>query len=213
MAADGEHARAAAHQGGGRKRHRAPTALVLAGASTAVSLGVVAYLVARTGAPAARVTPPAPGEAFVDTTTPERAAESFLEAWRRGDHAACLRMARGEAARTVRARRDRDGANREARASVAEARRAWARAHLELVIDQSDMPRPGHVVIRGVAEGDLDGHAFERPVGMTLARADSTDGGAPRWVVEQVHLGSLTGDVPAALRAAAPLPRPTETAP
>lgn len=170
------------------------TPVVLALASLMVSIGLVAYLASRTEPPAGDA-PPAPGETLVDVTTPERAAESFLDAWRKRDHGAALRISRGEARRAV---QDRVAADRtlgpRARAAQQELWDAMATSRLSLVIRRTATLPEGRVRIEGMAEGDFLGEEYRRRVAFLMA-----PDGEDRWLVESMELGEILSDLPPVL--------------
>jgi hypothetical protein len=185
-----------------------PTAAVLAAASAMVSVGLVAFFASRPAdAPAAD--PPAV-RAAMDRTTPERAAESFLDAWRKRDHEAALALSRGEANDAARTRAQADAAlGDEERELKRQLWDAMAATRLALVVKESETLEGGRVAVRGVADGKFLGKEYRRQVDFVVAPAASgTDGD---WVVERMGLGPILSDMPDIL--SLPPPRQREPGP
>jgi hypothetical protein len=181
---------------------RVPTAVVLAAVSAMVSIGAVAFLLAR---PADGDKPEAAtgAETYVDQRTAERAAESFLDAWRKREHATALALSRGEAREAVRARQRSDAAlGEEERQLKQQVWDAMASTRLALSVHESETLDGGRVAIRGVAQGRFVGDVYRREVRFVVAPEDA-DGG-DRWVVEHMRLGDILSDVPGVLQMPTP---------
>lgn len=166
---------------------RTTAVVALAVSSTMLSIGVVVYLASRMRSAPASPEPPTPGSVLIDTTTPERAAESFLDAWCKRDRAAALRISRGSARRQVLGRAAAEAAmSPDERRLERDMWRATARSRLELVIHRSDMMPRGRMLIGGEAQGELHGRAYRRQVQIILSPT-----GDGHWVIEQMTLGKI----------------------
>jgi hypothetical protein len=89
---------------------RLSTPVVLAIASGMISVGVVAVLATSSDDGAEAEAPESPHEIPVDTRTPEAAAETFLDAWRKRDHALCRELTVERALEAVITREEEDAA-------------------------------------------------------------------------------------------------------
>ena len=168
-------------------------ALVLGAASAMVAIGVVALT--NTGDEPAPVAPPSIQRALIDQSTPERAAESFLDAWRKRDHESALELTEGEAHEAVLARQARDMRltehERELKAQVWD---AMAQNRLRLMIDEAEELEGNRLRITGTAEGDFLGSPYVRQVEM-ITRAHP--GGMN--VVEAFAFGEILSELPGEL--------------
>lgn len=166
-----------------------PTTWVLAGASLMVSVGVVAWLArpasqATTNTPARRVEPV---RVAVETSTPERTAETFLDAWRKRAHEDGMAISEADAYERVRARRDAELALDPADRAQADA--LWRRlADMRLHFEVSESERlAGDVLrLRGVAKGMWLGKPYERPVEYELIERPAG------WRVTKFELGAAS---------------------
>jgi len=135
--------------------------------------------------------------ADVDMSSPERAAETFLDAWRKRDHRAALAASTGRARESVadRQRRDRElsAAERGLKEQVWD---AMAAARLALRIEESQDLDDGAISLRGTAEGEFLGERYVREVSFTVAPDEE------RWLVRDFEFGAilegaeLTRDLP-----------------
>ncbi len=124
--------------------------------------------------------------AEVDMSTPERAAETFLDAWRKRDHRAALAASTGIARETVTARQRRDRQLSEAERALKE--QVWdamAAARLALMIEVSEDLEGGGIHLRGTAEGEFLAEAYVREVRFTVM----PDG--DRWLVADFEFGAI----------------------
>ncbi|MGF1467504.1 MAG: hypothetical protein ACFCGT_15370 [Sandaracinaceae bacterium] len=179
---------------------RLPTPLVLAVATAMIAVGVVAVVVG----PDALSTPPEEDRRFVPATgfriadsTPERAAETYYDAWRRRRWDAAGQVSVGEARRAVEAKRARDDALApEERVVAARAWDALARAPLSLVLDRSEDLEDGALRLGGVAEYELVDRPYRREVSFEVVEADDA------YRVRRMELGEVLTDLPPILREA-----------
>lgn len=171
---------------------RLPTPLVLVAASAMVSIGAFGMWAAM-GPRQREETPPSP-EIQVDASTPERAAESFLDAWRKRAHDAAAALAIGRALERVEERAARDARmsdhERELKAQVWD---AMARERLRLRLHEAENLEAGGLRLRGTAEGTFLGHPYSRAVEFVLR----PDGEA--WRVEDFSFGEILTETPGAL--------------
>jgi hypothetical protein len=124
--------------------------------------------------------------AEVDMSTPERAAETFLDAWRKRDHRAALAASQGGARERVAARQLRDrqlsGPERALKEQVWD---TMAAARLALMINESEDLDGGVISLRGTAEGEFLSERYVREVRFAVA----PDG--HRWLVEEFEFGEI----------------------
>jgi hypothetical protein len=146
---------------------RLSTPLVLVTASVMVSIGVVALITAQNrNAPVvdrAAAPPIVPRDVPVDQSTPERAAKSWLDAWRTRSHAVALRLSSGVAREQVDARREREEQMSPEDRSLGEA--VWkqlADTRLRLQINESENLPSGKIALRGNAVGEWMGRPYVR---------------------------------------------------
>jgi hypothetical protein len=181
---------------------RVPTPLVLAAASGMLSIGVVAFLLNRPADDGDEGTTGA--RALVAQGTAERAAESFLDAWRKRDHAAALQLSTGDARDAVRARQRADAAlGEEERKLKEQLWDAMASTRLAFVVRESGTLEGKRVALHGVAEGEFLGQPYRRRVDFVVAPGEG--GSEERWQVEHMSLGEILSDVPDILQM--PVPR------
>jgi hypothetical protein len=166
-----------------------PTAWVLAGASLMVSVGVVAWI-ARPSPTPAENTPERrvePARVAIETSTPERAAETFLDAWRKRAHEDGMAISEADAYERIRARRDSELALDPADRAQADAlwrRLADMRLHFEAI--ESERLAGGMLRLRGIAKGMWLGKPYERPVEYELVERPVG------WRVTKFELGAAS---------------------
>ncbi|MBX3247207.1 MAG: hypothetical protein KF901_08505 [Myxococcales bacterium] len=173
---------------------RLSTPLVLAVASAMICVGLVGFLW-RGGA-----TEPAPERPalLVDDSSPERAAESFLDAWRKRAHDAALALSTGDARERVLARQRADAQLGEhERALEAEVWQTLASSRLGLQLRESERLPDERLALRGIASGEFLGEPYEREVEMVVAPADEG-----RWRVERFDFGDILTEPPRVLQKA-----------
>ena len=178
------------------KGTRIPTALVLALVGAMLSVGGVA-IYAALNAP-----PPRPEQTVsteLDLSTPERAAESFLDAWRKRDHAGARAASVGAMLTEVEAREARDTHLTAEERDLK--RQIWdqlAEDRLRLVLNESLRLDPDEgreaLALGGVARGRFLGEEYEREVSFELVEIE--DG----WRVRSMELGAILSDAPDFLR-------------
>jgi len=148
------------------KRKQISTPLALVSASVMVSIGVVAVISSQHGGANATPTeaaPVVPRDVPVDQSTPERAAESWLDAWRTRSHDVALRLSAGVAREKVELRRTREEQMSPEDRALGEA--VWkqlADTRLRLRIDESENLPNGNLTLRGRAEGEWMGRPYIR---------------------------------------------------
>ncbi|MBW2465231.1 MAG: hypothetical protein JRH11_26515 [Deltaproteobacteria bacterium] len=173
---------------------RLSTPIILTLASAMVSIGVVAVIASRFGGPADTGAPPSPHEIPIDTRTPEAAAETFLDAWRKRDHAICRDLAVEGALEAVLTRQEDDQAltadEREVKSRVWD---AMATGRLLLELSESNEVSETTVGLLGVAKGEFLGRPYEREVEFMMVRVGDD------WKVARMGLGDILTDMPAFL--------------
>ena len=172
---------------------RLSTPVVLTLVSAMVSVGVVALLIARGGEDETR--DPTGGRVELVDDTPEHAAESFLDAWRKREHATAARLATGPALARVRARQSADaalaGPERELKQKVWD---AMATERLAFFVEESERLPRGRLALRGTAEGTFLDAPYERALEfITVPEGDA-------WRVEDLTFGPILSDVPELLK-------------
>ncbi|MCS6799924.1 MAG: hypothetical protein NZ898_15655 [Myxococcota bacterium] len=173
---------------------RVPTPLVLAVGGGMLAVGLVAAMVPRgvESGEAPRGGVPRPRQGLVvDDSTPEAAAESFLDAWRRREHAVALGLSTGAARDAVVSRRDAELQFGQEGAELK--RRAWdplAAERLALRVEGSEVLDGQRVRLFTVAEGRFLGRPYARRIAFDVRR----DG--VRWRVEHMRLGEILGAPP-----------------
>ena len=176
-----------------REGPRISTPAVLALVSGMVCIGVVGF--AFRAAPEVDAPDDRTTDIVIDTTTPERTAETFLDAWRKRDHAVAARLASGEALTEVEARRRRDADlsdhERELKAQVWD---AMASERLRLLLHEAENLDGGRIRLAGVAEGTFLGQEYEREMHFVVHPGDEG------WRVEQFHAGEILSNTPQMLQ-------------
>jgi hypothetical protein len=198
---------AAAPRGRAREGARQPTErristpLVLAAASAMIAVaGVVLFGIGAGEEPAA---PRGPRALTIDDSTPERAAESFYDAWRRRRWAQALEVSVGAAREDVLQKQARDAQLPREERVVAE--RMWdalARAPLTMALDEAEMLGGDRYVLRGTAEYDFVNRPYRRRVEMVVR--PSPEG----YRVAEMRLGEVLTELPPMFQGAAEEERP-----
>jgi len=178
-----------ADPGGPKKRLNTP--LVLAAASAMLCAGIIAL--ASAPPPEEITNEPLPDNAvLVDRTTAERVAESYLDAWRKREHAVASSISRGAALAAVQARAAEDEAmsphERELKRQVWD---AMARTRLRLMLDEATNLEGGAVELVGTAEGEFIGEPYVRQVRFVCAPTAEDE-----WIVEQAEFGDILTPTP-----------------
>ncbi len=175
---------------------RLSTPLVLAAASAMLAVAVVVWLGAFPDEPGAQ--PADPRERLVvDDRTPERAAESFYDAWRRRRWAQALEVSVGHAREEVLRKQARDQSLPREERIVAE--RMWdalATAPLTLVLDEAEMLGGGRLLLRGTAEYEFVNRPYRRRVEFEVVPRGE------RHRVARMTLGEVLTELPPMFRGA-----------
>jgi len=177
---------------------RIPTPVVLAAASSMLAVGGLAMVSIATPS-GARDDELTEGPDFValviDDRTPERAAESYLDAWRRRAWDQAELVAIGEA-------RARAAEKRAADAEVdpvdrAMARDVWTRlagAPLEVEFTRSDALEGGGILLSGVASYEFMNEPYRREMSWVVRPEGEL------WRVESMEAGDVLTEIPDILR-------------
>lgn len=176
------------------RRVSTPLVLALASAMVAVSIVVIGGM-SGDDEPAPPPAERGPRALHVDDSTPEAAAESFYDAWRRREWRAALRVSVGEARREAQAKQARDEAMPREERVVAE--RAWdamANAPLHLALDEAEMLGGDRYRLSGTAEYSFVGRPYQRRVSFLVLPRDG------RYRVAQMELGDVLTELPPILR-------------
>jgi hypothetical protein len=131
----------------------------------------------------------------VDDRTPEAAAESFYDCWRRRRWAQASAISTGDARREVTDKIARDEALDPQERLIAE--RAWdalARAPMRLVIVGSENLPESKLRFSAVAEYTLVNRPYQRRVELVVAPHGD------RWRVERMDLGEVLTELPPILQ-------------
>ena len=135
----------------------------------------------------------------VDLSTPERSAESFLDAWRKRDHRAAGAASSGEAHELVQSRQAADGRlSAQERSIKSQVWDAMAADRLQLRVRESQDLDDGALALRGTAEGTFLDQPYVREVEFTL----TPDG--QRWLVADFQFGRITSGAELAIDELAP---------
>lgn len=158
-----------------------------------ISIGVLGYLVGSQ--PSTEELGSHRPTLVVDDSSPEDAAESFLDAWRKREHTVAAALSVGEARAMVDARAATDDAmtpsERDLKAQVWD---AMADSRLELFLNESEELEAGRLRLSGIASGDFLGHPYERTMQYILTPTDEG------WRVAAVEFGEILSDVPDVLQ-------------
>lgn len=157
------------------KKKRIPTPVVLVSASLMLSIGVVGIISATSDDPSVgtpgEAPPIVPRDVPVDQSSPERAAESWLDAWRTRSHDLALRLSSGVAREKVEARRTREEQMTPEDRALGEA--VWkqlADTRLRLRINESENLPGGRLALRGRAVGEWMGRPYVRRMEFTMEK-------------------------------------------
>ncbi len=177
------------------KASRLSTPLVLTAASVMVCIGAVALMSQGDGAEASNSEPPAPSQVLVETGTPEKICETFLDAWRKRDHEIAARFATGDALSAVLARKEQDERlTDDERQLKAQLWDQMASGRLAFRPAESSNLDGGRLRLQGTAEGTFVGSPYSREVAFVLV--PEADG----HKVEGIDFGEILSDVPSTLR-------------
>ena len=175
---------------------RISTPLVLAAASAMLAVAGVVYVgLTDDSEDETDLGPEGPAELHVDDSTPESAAESFYDAWRRRRWSVASELSRGDARRAVLQKQAADEELPHEERIVAE--RSWealARSPLTLALDQVDIHGDDRFTLSGVAEYQLVGRPYRREVGFDV---EGTEEG---YRVTAMRLGEVLPELPEILR-------------
>ncbi len=152
-----------------------------------VCVGVLAFLWHTKPAPDPEP-PGAPDTVEVRTETPEDAAESFLDAWRKRDHAIAKQLSVGPAHEAVVGREQGDEGLDEETRSIVKVWNDMARDRLEFVPDESADLEDGKLLLAGQAEGEFLGRPYERRIRFVLTH------GPEGYRVYDMQLGPRVGE-------------------
>jgi hypothetical protein len=158
-------------------------------ASAFLSVGGIAIWVSQRGN---EVTPTerTAAQVRIDASTPERAAESFLDAWRKREFERAQGISTGEARAAVDAKIAADQELGDAREEYQQIWATLAADRLRFVPEESEnMPR-NRIALRGVAEGDFAGREYRRVMEFILVNAGD------HWLVEEMTPGPILSDMP-----------------
>ena len=173
-----------------KEPRRLSTPLVLALTSAMICVGVAGFLLRGGPEPEEQPADTLPA-IVVDDTTPERAAESFLDAWRRREHEVAADLSVGEARAAVDERAARDAAMSDHERELK--RQGWdamAAERLGLAIREAEQLEGGRMALRGIAEGTFLDQPYEREMEFVLRPE------AEVWRVEGFHFGEILTEVP-----------------
>jgi hypothetical protein len=122
----------------------------------------------------------------VEDETPEAAAESYLDAYRRREHATAIELSIGEARADAEAREARDArATPEERAAKAQLWDRMAAPRLRFVVESREARADGRLYLAGRAEGRFLEQPYVRRVAFELAPE------ADAWRVARMELGAI----------------------
>jgi hypothetical protein len=175
------------------KELRVSTPLVLAAASAMLTIGFVVWWGSRPPPPPPR--PHVRNALVVDDRTPERAAQTFYDAWRRRQWPQALAVSVGTAHQAVLRKQARDAELQGDDRVVAE--RMWealARAPLTLALDEADGINGEPLTLRGTAEYMFVNRPYRRRVEFVVVNQDS------KYRVREMRLGEVLTELPALFR-------------
>ena len=177
------------------------TPVVLASSSAMVVIGLVAWWVSRAPEQVReeRQRRTEIAELRIDDRTPEAAAESFLDAWRRRAWDEAEGLAIGDAQARVQQKRTAD--EQIAPEDREMAREVWqtlAGAPLTVTFSQSDTLAEGRIALRGVAAYALVGQPYAREMEWLVVRTEG-EGASQRWRVERMVNGRVLTELPGLL--------------
>jgi hypothetical protein len=178
---------------------RVSTPVVLSAASGMLAVGVIAFATISGGGGGAAGGHADAGPDFValviDDRTPERVAESYLDAWRRRAWDQAESIAIGEA-------RERAAEKRATDADIdpvdrVMARDVWARlagAPLEVEFSQLDRLEDGGLLLRGIASYEFMSEPYRREMSWVVRPEGEL------WRVESMEAGEVLTEIPEILR-------------
>lgn len=173
------------------------TPVVLASSSAMILIGLVAWFVSRTPDQIREEHEQRAAIAAlrIDDRTPEAAAESFLDAWRRRAWDEAEGISTGEAqARVQQKRAAEEQVDPQDREMAREVWQTLAGAPLTVTFSQSDTLEEGRIALRGVAAYALVGQPYAREMEWLVVRVE--DDGGERWRVERMVTGPVLTDMP-----------------
>ncbi len=178
---------------------RISTPLVLASASGMVAIGLVVLLSASNGDETeTELAEVGPRALHVDDSTPENAAESFYDAWRRRRWSEAEALSSGDARRAVLSKRAADEAmDRDDRIIAERGWEALAQAPLHLALDEVEIDDNEQYTLHGVAEYDFVGSPYRRRV---VIHVRGTSSG---YRVTRMDLGEVLTELPPMFRGGA----------
>lgn len=158
--------------------------------SALISAGVVGYLAIRQASPGEAAAEEAERALSRDTATPERAAEAFLDAWRKRDLDRAAALSRGVAREAVLRRKS---SAEEFGPEAADLQKTWetlAESRLTLHVQESETLPGGKLALRGTAEGEFLARPYRRLMEFLLSK----DG--ERWLVDEMNPGEILTETP-----------------
>lgn len=173
-----------------------PTPLVLTMASAMVCVGLIAAFGGslEVGDDEGGASPPSASRVVVDTSTPERTAESFLDAWRKREHALALELSVGAAHEASEARLRADSSLDEEDQRIRAVWDSLAQTRLTLRIDVAEDIETDRMLLQTVAEGRFLDRPYEREIVFILKRVGE------EWRVEDMQLGANLTEAPGVLQ-------------
>ena len=181
----------------GRKRLTLPVGLAIASGVVSIA-AIVLYQVLGGNAPVESTHDApivVPRDVAVDQSTPERAAESWLDAWRTRSHELALRLSSGVAREKVAARRTREEQMTPEDRALGEA--VWkqlADTRLRLHINESENLPGGRLMLRGRAVGEWMGRPYVRRMEFAMEkRGDAWFVNTYRFFDDEVDLAGTDG--------------------
>lgn len=174
---------------------RISTPLVLAASSAMLTLAVVVWLGLEDPPEAPTHEAREPNDLHVDDRTPETAAQSYYDAWRRRRWGAASEVSIGRAREQALSKQRADEALPHDERVIAE--RTWdalARAPLSLLLDQVDIDDEGRFHLAGTAEYLFVNQPYRRRVEFDVVER------AEGYRVAQMELGEVLTDLPEPFR-------------
>ncbi len=180
-----------------KKSSRISTPVVLTAASTMLVVGGIGFFFSGEGGPS-RDDESLPNNYValsIDDRTPERVAESFLDAWRRRawDQAAAISVGEAHEAVLTKQAADEDVAT----ADRVMAREVWDRlagAPLEVEFVRSDRTEAGGLELHGIASYDFMNAPYRREMSWVVRPEGEL------WRVEVMETGEVLTEIPDLLR-------------
>jgi hypothetical protein len=172
---------------------RIPTPVVLASSSAMIAVGLIAWAVARAPEQVREETEQriVLSELRIDDRTPEAAAESYFDAWRRRAWDEAERIAIGQARARVQAKRAAEAeVHPEDRAMAREVWQTLAGAPLAVSFHRSEELGDGRLRLVGIAGYDLVGRPYRREMEWIVAPEGTV------WRVESMTHGRVITAIP-----------------